>query len=350
MFVKPTYPSYGGSTPEPDFASGAVLQTTGMDGPAFASQKARPIIPQKKKNIDELYRIRKELEDALRTKDEAVEMKDMMAMDLLSKEDELEEALKEIGTLKKQVEEQSIQLLEQKQRQSILAKGKAPTPPARESTAKMQAEHMQMRQQIEQLSAVLAEKDAQLSASAALAVNTDDQLQRSITETQMRLQSELQQKESEFQTRFAEEQSLRQTAEAELTRTKIQYETQLKATLALVEEEKKHTQASELALNEQMNRMNLDSTSQQQHEQIVASYEEKLRDQRQRCEQFRRTSERLTTQIKQGTEIQRGLERSDQEMRQRVEDMKSEIGMLRSKLRDYRMPGSFGEDRSSRYR
>lgn len=351
MVVGSTCLSSGGNNPEPDFTSGAVLQTTGMDRSALASQKGRPAIPQKKKNIDDMYRIKKELEDALSAKDEAVQTRDMMAMDLLSKEEDLEEALNEIGTLKSQVEEQTVQLLQQSQRQSISAKGKVPTPPARESKAKLQAEHMQMRQQIEQLSAALAEKDLRLSPSAVPPINTNDQLQRSMAETQTRLQSELQQKEVQFHTRLAEEQRLRQTAEAELAQIKIQYETQLKATHALVEEEKKRTQASELALNEQMNRIDLDSTSHQQHEQVVASYEEKLQNQRQRCEQFRRTSERLTTQIKKGAEIQRDLEMSDQKMRQQVENMKSEIGMLRSKSQNYPIPGSFREDRSNaRYR
>lgn len=112
-------------------ASCAVLPTMGMDRPGSTSQTARPTIPQKKRNIG------KKLEDALRSEDEAVEMKDIMAMDLLSKEDDLEEALEEARKLKKQIEEQSIQLLEQKQRQSVLVKGKASAPPERESTAKL---------------------------------------------------------------------------------------------------------------------------------------------------------------------------------------------------------------------
>lgn len=368
MFPKSGYPSFG-SVPEPDFTSGATaLQTTGLNeqttsptkmSPPFASQRAKPNIPQKKTHVDEMFRLKRELEEAIKARDEAVEIKDMMAEDLLTaqeevqeKDDELRKFSKEVWAWRNKAEKLSNQVKEQKTGQSLIGTETISTS-TREVNAKREAEQMQMRQQIEQLTAALAEKDAQLIEKASVATRSEDQLQSSIREAQLHFELELEQKEDQLRSQLAEEQKLRQAAEADLKSTQDHYESRLRETEQLasiqIEEEKKRAQATESALNEQMNRMEIDSTSQQQHKQLIATYEAKIRDQHQRCNQFRRTSERLTTQIKQAVEAKRGLERSDQEMRQRIEDMKSQIAALQLQLRDYRMPGSFSEGPSYRF-
>lgn len=368
MFSKSGYSSFG-SVPEPDFTSGAAaLQTTNLHeqttspakmSPPFASQRSKPNIPQKKTHVDEMFRLKRELEDAIRARDEAVEMKDMMAEDLLTaqeevqeKEEELRKTSEEVWAWRDKAEKLSNQVKEQKTGQS-LKRTEAISTSTREFNAKREAELIQMRQQIEQLTSALTEKDTQLIEKASLATGAEDQLQSSIREAQLHFESELKQMEDQMRAQLTEEQKLRQAAEADLKSTKGHYESKLRETEQLastqIEDEKKKSQSIESALNEQMNRMEIDSTNQQQHEQLIATYKAEIRDQRQRCNQFRRTSERLTTQIKQAVEAKRDLEHSSQEMRQRIEDMKSQITGLQLQLRDYRMPGSYSEGPSYRY-
>ena len=74
---------------------------------------------------------------------------------------------------------------------------------------------------------------------------------------------------------------------------------------------------------------------------LAAEQEGRVNDQHQCVEQFRRMSERLTTQVKQANLAKRGLEQSEQAMRQQVEDMKSQITALRRQQHSNNMPGSF---------
>lgn len=276
--------------------------------------------------MDELVRLRRELDDAVNARDEAIEMKDMMAEDLLNTQDEVEERDNEIQRLKDKVEKFQNQVKELRTRQSLRAGGGASSPSslAGANTAKLEAENRQLRQQIDQLNIDLAQKDTQIvNASAS-----------SGEETMLRSQ-------------LAEEQKRRQAAEAELQNTKTHYEDRLKNAEILahtqIEAEKQRLQAVENQLSEQMNRMDIDSSNQQQNQQQIAGYEDQIRDLRQRCEQFRKTSERLTTQIKQANDAKRDLERSEQDSRHTIEDMKSQIAALQLQIRDYRMPGSFNE-------
>ena len=365
MFAKSGYPSFD-SIPEPDFTSGATaLQTTSLNeqtassnkmSPPVASQRAKPNIPQKKTHVDEMFRLRKELEEAKKARDEAVQIKDMMAEDLLTtqeevqeKEDEVRKISKEVWAWRDKAERLSNQVKEQKTRQSLMGT-ETVSASTREVNAKKETEQLQMRQQIKQLTAALAEKDAQFMEKAYMVTGSEDQLQSSIREAQLRFDLELKQKEGQLRLELAEEQKLRQAAEAELNSTKDYYESrhrdieQLASTK--LQEEKKRSQATESALNDQMNRMEIDSMSQQQQEELVATYEAEIRDQRQRCNQFKKTSERLTTQIKQAVEARKDLERSDKEMRQEIEDMKSQIAAQQLQLREYRIPGAFLEGSS----
>lgn len=368
MFAKSGYLSFG-SIPEPDLTSGATaLQTTSPNeqraspnkmSPPVASQKAKPNIPKKKTHVDEMFRLKRELEEAKKARDEATEIKDMMAEDLLTtqeevqeKEDEVRKISKEVWAWRDKAERLSSQVKEQKTRQSLMGT-ETISASTREVNVKREMEQMQMHQQIEQLTAALAEKDAQLIEKAYVAAGSEDQLQSSIQEAQLRFDLELKQKEDQLRSQLAEEQKLRQAAEANLKSTKDYYESRHRDTEQLastkIEEERKRSQATESALNDQMNRMEIDLTSQQQQEQLVATYEAEIRDQRQRCNQFKKTSERLTTQMKQAVEAKKDLERSDQEMRQRIEDMKSQIAAHQLQLREYRMPGAFSEGPSHQF-
>ena len=314
MYTKSSNPSFG-SVPEPDINSGATaLQTTSINETATspakyshssASQRAKPNIPQKKTHVDEMFRLKRELEEALKTRDEAVEMRDMIAGDLLTaqeelkeKDDELSKWSKEAWTWRDKAENLSSQITKQKTEQSLIEK-EAISATGRKEKEINEAEQRRMQQQIDQLTAALAEKDAQLIRNAAVPTSSDEHLR----------------------SHSAKEQTPRQVAKADLRSTKG-------------------------ALDEHTIRMETQSTSEKQHKQVIATYEAELRDQRQRCNQFRKTSERLTTQIKQANEAKRNFERSDTEMRQQIENLKSQVAALQTEPRSP-MPFSFSGGPSS---
>jgi chromosome segregation ATPase len=333
MYPKSGFQTFG-SAPEPDLSSAATrLQTaslveqttspTKMAAPSVPS-RAKPNIPQKKNHIDELFRLRRDLEDAINARDDAVEMKDMMAEDLLTAQEEVQERDDEVKRWREKAEKFQNQVKELRTRQTLRAGGASSPSLGGANNAKLEAENRQLRQQVDQLTVELAQKDTQL-VNASVSTNMESMLRNQL----------------------AEEQKLREAAEADLKNTQDHYELRLKEAERLantqIEAEKQRAQATENALNEQMNRMDIDSTSQQQNQQQIATYEAEIRDQRQRCNQFKKTSERLTTQVKQAVDAKRDLERSDQEMRHTIEDLKSEIAALQLQIRDNRMPSSFSE-------
>ena len=249
--------------------------------------KAKPSVPQKKNHMDEMYRLRKE-------KDDAVRVKSMMEEDLLQIQDELQEKDDEVERLYKQIQE---------------------------------------------LNAKLAEADARLKQSAATNNNRDPGMPRSRPDATAKAKIE------QLRAQLEQEQKEKYAAQAELKIAQESFNERLldaqHSANAQNEAVQKRAQASEIALNEHVGRMEIDSGNRQQHAQTIAKLEEEIRDQRQRCEQFRRTSERLTTQIKQVNDANAGLARSEREAQRRMEDMKSRITGLEGRLRDGSMPGSY---------
>jgi len=341
------YPSLG---PDPNLDAGlAALQTTipretaMSTTPSVISPRSRPSIPQKKNHVDEVFRLKRELEVAFQSRDEAIETRDMMADDLLTaqeqlqeKEEEFAKISKELWTWKDKAEKLSSELSEQKNLKPHLGKRPVPVPVKDTSTA-IQAENMRLRQQIEKLNTVVAEKDSQLQETAMMMTDSHSHSQSLIQEARQQWEAELSQKETQFKLKLEEQQRKCEAAEAQLqvqVQTGQQMMTQLEA-------EKNRAQLAELSLGEHAARMEVDSTSQQERAQLIDKYEAEIQDQRQRCEQFRRSSERLTSKMKQATETVKDLERSDHIMQQRVEDMKSQIAALQLQIRDYRMPGSY---------
>jgi chromosome segregation ATPase len=307
------YPRNGqkslGSVPEPDLGSGALAlqtidQTTSASKmqPPHPSSKVKPNIPQRKTHVDEMYRLRRDLEDATRAKDDAIEMRSMMEEDLLQTQDELQEKAVEVERLSKQVHELNVKL---------------------------------------------AETDARLKQTTAAPNNRDTEMHRS------RLDVGIESKVDQLRSQLDEEQQSKYAAQAELKIARETFEKRLleaeRSASIQIEAEKKRAQAFELASNEQMNRMEIDSGNQQHHDQTIAKLEEEIREQRQRCNQFRKTSERLTTQIKQANDAKASLERSDRESQQRMEDMKSKIAALEVRVRGGQMPGSFSSGYSHKF-
>lgn len=71
--------------------------------PPFTSQSAKPNIPQKKTHVDEMFQLMRELEDVTKARDEAVEVKDMVAEDLPTIQEEVQEKDNELRKLFKEV-------------------------------------------------------------------------------------------------------------------------------------------------------------------------------------------------------------------------------------------------------
>jgi YD repeat-containing protein len=319
-------------------------------------QRPKPNIPQKKARVDEVFRLKKEIEEMRTARDEAVDTRDMMAEDLLTAhekvqeiEDKLGEKSREVRTWREKAEKLSNEIMEEKRlaaetKQSLKRMEKMSTS-TRGVEVRREEEQMQLRQQIEQLTAALAEKDSQLIEKASVATGSEDQLQSSLQEAQLRFESGLREAEDRWRSLLAEEEKLRRAAEGDLRSMKDYYESRLKETEqranSQIEEQQKRVHASETALQEQMNRMEVDSTSQQQLQRLIATHEAEMNEQRQRCNQFKRMSERLTAQIKQAAASKTNLEQTGHVMRHRIEDMKSEIAALQLQLRDYHTPGSF---------
>lgn len=281
------------SGPEPDLGSGAMLLRTSAPT-ASASEsprpnapaKAKPSVPQKKTHMDEIYRLRKE-------KDDTIKVKNMMEEELLQIQDELQDKDDEVERLYKQIQE---------------------------------------------LNAKLAEADARLKQSAAMNGNRDPGMPRS------RLDATAKVKIEQLRAQLDEAQKEKFAAQAELKIAQESFDQRLleaqQSANTQIEAVQKHAQ-SETGLNEQMGRMEIDSGNRQQHAQTIAKLEEEIQDQRRRCEQFRRTSERLTTQIKQVNDTNGNLARSEREAQRRMEGMKSRIAGLEGRLRDGSMPGSY---------
>jgi chromosome segregation ATPase len=244
-------------------------------------------------------------------------MNDMIAEDLLTAQEELQEKNDEIKRLKEKFEKfhNLVEDLHATPFTGIASGGFG---------GEWEAEDKQLRNRIEQSSVEFAAEDTHVvDASVSTGV------------------------ESSLRDQLAEEQRQRQALEVELQNTKDQYEARLKAAETLasshIEAEKQCAEAAQNALNEQMNRMDIDSRSQEQNQQLIANYEAEIQEQRQRCNQFKKMSERLTTQFKQAVDAKRELERSNQELRHTIEDMKSTIAALQLHIREYRMPGSFAD-------
>lgn len=285
------------SVPEPGLGSGAMaLQTTSRTTSApelprpNAPMKAKPSVPQKKNHMDEIFRLRKE-------KDDAIKKKNMMEDELLQTQDELQEKDEEVERLYKQIQE---------------------------------------------LNAKLAEADARLKQSTAMNNNNNN---RDTGMPRSRLDATAKTKIEQLRAQLDEAQKEKYAAQAELKIAQESLDEQLleaqNSANAQMEAVQKRAQASEVSLNEHMDRMEIDSGNRQQHARTIAKLEDEIQYQRQRCDQFRKTSERLTTQIKEVNEANANLARSEREAQRRMEDMKSRITVLEGWLRDDSMPGSY---------
>ena len=354
------------TSPEPDLNSGmAGLQMaistretfSGKGTPATGTTpRAKPSIPQKKTHIDELLRLRKELEEMREARDQAYGERDAMADDVLKaqegveeKDEELSKMSREVWTWRDKAEKLSNDMADERrpaaQGRRSLVGGNARSPVTREANGRNEAELAQARQQVQQLTAALAESDALLNAKTSTVHAPEVDQQASTQEAQRQFQAQLAQAEDHWRSQALEQQKLRQAAEGGLHDTREYYENKLRdvesQARSQIEEQQRRLQETETGLQ---GRMEVDSGGNEELERLrrlAAEQEGRVDDQRQCAEQFRRMSERLTTQVKQANLAKRGLEHSEQAMRQQVEDMRSQITAWPRQQNNNNMPGSF---------
>lgn len=321
--------------------------------------RAKPSIPQKKNHIDELLRLRKELEEMREARDQACGERDDMADDLLKIQEDLEEKETQLSKLQREVwswrekaEKRSNTSADERQltaqNRRSYGGGTASSLGAKEANSKTEAELAQARQQIRQLTASLAESKALLSAKTSTVAAPEITQQPSTQEAQRQFQAQLAQVEDHWRSQVAEQEKLRQAVEGELHTSRDQYENRLRdvesQARSQIEGHQRRIQEVEAQLQGSAQQMEIDSGGNDERErlrQLVTEQEASINEQRQCAEQFRRMSERLTTQVKQANLEKRDLEHSEQTMRQHTEDLKAQIAASRRQQHTHKVPGSF---------
>lgn len=349
--------------PEPDLNSGmaglqmAMSTSSGKGTPATGTTpRAKPSVPQKKTHIEEMLRLRKEVEEMRDARDQAFGERDAMADDLLKAQEDFEEkdeALskmsREVWTWREKAEKLSNDLADERrllaQGRRALVEGNASHSGTREANGRNEAE---LTQQVQQLTAALAESKALLSAKTSAVSTPEIDQQASMQEAQRQFQAQLAQVEDRWRSQGVEQQKLLKAAEGSLHDTREYYENKLRdvelQARSHIEEQQRRLQEIEVSLQGRSQEMEVDSGGNEELERLrrlAAEQEGRINDQRQCAEQFKRMSERLTTQVKQANLAKRGLEQSEQAMRQQVEDMKSQVTASRRQSHKNNIPGSF---------
>jgi hypothetical protein len=164
--------------------------------------------------------------------------------------------------------------------------------------------------------------------------------QASSDDLQRQIQAQLTQADERWRSHIAAEQHrLREASDANSNMMREYYENKLKS----IETQVRSQVEAETRLQGGMQQMEIDSKDDEELDRlrrVTADQENRANDQHQCAEQYRRMSERLTTQVKQANSAMRGLEQSEQMMRQQMEGMKAEIRTLKLPHRG-NMPGAF---------
>lgn len=389
---------------QPDLSSGmAGLQmalstkTTSAEQGSMATGpplKAKPNIPQKKSHVEELVRLRKELEEVMAARDQTAAERDAMADDLLQLQEEVEQKDQELRNMSRDMRE----LRAKAERPPVPSKraldhGLPTSPGMRDANAKLEADLAQAQQEVRDLKASLADSksalvnskdlvadlkaaladsksalvDSQTSvidlkaalahsesavAASELSLATQNQQmpssaardQAGLGEAGRQTEATLGEAETHWHTQLSNEQKLRETAESNLRSVTERYETELKTTRQKYKQQKRRLEKAETELQEHSQRMDIDSGSPEEVARLRGLLDERnaaIEEQRRRVDQFRRMSERLTTQVKQATLAQRSAEQVEQGTRRQLEGMKAQVHASQMKNRGSVMPGAF---------
>jgi len=315
------------SVPEPHLNSGmAGLQMAistdrvsfGNSTPtARPSIRPKPSVPQKKTHVDELIRVKMELKETIVARDQAYGERDAMADDLLKMQEDIEERDAELKKLSREVwtwREKAEKMSNDKpaqgaltvQSRRLLAMTEEGSPRTREVNIQSEDNLPEARKKIRQLTAALAESNALLDKKTSVGSEYQRDQQASSAEDQQQFQMQLAQSEDYWRSQLIEHQKLRQAAESALHSMREIYEQKLKdvelETRSSIEQLQHQLRERDTAREEQSGCVKIPSHINEELEhlrQLVIDQETKINDQRQCAEQFRRMSERLTTQIKQ---------------------------------------------------
>ena len=301
--------------PEPSIDLGmAGLQTTTSSGDTPAgsglptsatASRAKPKVPQKKSNLEELVRLRNELEEVRGARDEAHGQRDAMEDDLLKSQDDLEMKDKELTRLAGDVN---------------IWKEKAND---------------------------LSRQALQARRTAGVAYQTDQET--AVQQDQTELHRQLAQVQESCRSRVAEEKGLREAAEATLVQTKEDYEVKLRdiesQARAHMEVQQQQLLQAQTELQGQTEKMDVDfgSNGDVEHlRKVNAELETRINEQYRCTEQFKRMSERLTSEVRQAKQAEKSVPRPDTDWRQ-AEAVTSRMNTSLRSQPQMNMPGSFSQ-------
>jgi len=140
----------------------------------------------------------------------------------------------------------------------------------------------------------------------------------------------------ELEAHSRQEQELRRTVDASLQSTKEQYEAKLREAderanaLNVVLQER--AQEAEALMQEHANRMAVEVD----HEHLlrrIRSLEAEMQEQRQRCDWFKRNSERLSREIKDRQAAAKALEQSEYVLKRQADDLRAQVAGLQQRFK-----------------
>jgi len=403
-----------GSSDMPDLDSGALgLQTSVANDinlagkmSATMAERVKPPLPAKKSHLNDLIRLKNELDEIHKQKEQAEEMTDLVVRDLSlaqdevhekddqlrRKESELRKCEEELKNWREKVQSLSMEVQEEKrlaaeikksnrmlkvaitsktenesQKEEELSRLRNQVADLTASLAEKEAqkkpapvELANLRRQVTQLKSILNEKDAEMTEKVSLAAGaTHDKWQATMQEKQLQFETKLKENEERMSAQLAQEQELRRVteatlhemteklttnssqeqelrrvAESSLQSTKEQFEAKLReaterAGVQIAELQKRALEA-EASLQEHTNRMEV----QVDHEpllQRISSLEAEVQNERQRCDWFKKNSEKLSRKIKETQAAWRVLEQSECVLKRQLDDLKSQVMPLSAK-------------------
>lgn len=214
-----------------------------------------------------------------------------------------------------------------------------------DTNARTEAELAQARQQVQELATALARSQLALEDAKVALVQSKATTTYSTAASDLpSSQSAPNETESLWRSQLEEQQRLREAAESSLQNAKDSHEIQMKEVQRKYKGQKRQLEKAESELQTHSERMDIDSKDTEELgrlRSLVTQREGTILEERRRAEQFRRMSERLTTQVKQATMAQRNAEQLEQAAKRQLESMKPRGYPSQPRQGAGHMPGSF---------
>ena len=323
---------------------------------AMAERTFRPQPPPKRAHIEEILRLKKELEDTRVEKEEAEEMTMNMCQDLQLAQEETEKKTVELSRREadhRKCEEElqhwrqkaqrlSVEISEERRmvaamKQSLETQDAVVSSPTNNQLGN-EEELSKLRKQVVQLTATLSVKDNHMNSVNENEARLEAQLAQ---EQELRRVAEttLQATKQKMTSTSSREQELRHAAESSLRIAKEEYEIKSREaderTVLQIAEMQKRAQDAEASLQEHTKEVGGDREQLLQH---IHSLESELQDQRKSHDFFKKNSERLSREIRDIQAARKALEQSEHAATRQVADLKSQVAALQSRRS---MPGTY---------